>query len=238
MLVKCNFCEQTFELVAFYHKHLLENHRIPPSMIHNYAPNISPEDDMRQSAALLQPSALLQPPAINSQQTASHTLTTMAFSNGVRVRASSTTDDDSNQPAIRVDSPHHSTGVDSTQKECPVCFMNVEKSEHVFYPCTHSLCQTCFNKWEKSSVINRCPICRQPYNSPGATNINPLGASEANDPYPIPSVVQELQEENSPWRSIWQLNEPSPIPSIEMLLQDDSLWHTDWQLDSTWPSDW
>ncbi len=182
MVIDCEICGKTFVLVAFYHKHLLYDHRIPPSMIHNYVPNISLEEDLRQSAALVQPAGLLplQPPAINSQKVANHNLTTMTFSNGVRVRASSTTDDDSNQPAIRVDSPHHSTGVDSTQKECPVCFMNVEKSEHVFYPCTHSLCQSCFNEWEKSSAINQCPICRQPYNSTGASSINSTGASSIN----------------------------------------------------------
>lgn len=37
-------------------------------------------------------------------------------------------------------------------EECIICFE--EKNNFIFYPCTHKVCKTCFDKMDK-----KCPIC-------------------------------------------------------------------------------
>lgn len=41
--------------------------------------------------------------------------------------------------------------------ECPICDMNRDNYTG-FYKCTHSLCRTCFDKWNIKN--NTCPFCR------------------------------------------------------------------------------
>ncbi len=107
----------------------------------------------------------VQGPTISIQQFGSRIVTTMTFPNDVQVRSSSATGGDNDQSFTKVDSPGQNVKADPARKDCPVCFDEYDASEHVFYPCGHSLCQACFTSWKSACRrrTNRCPVCQEPY---------------------------------------------------------------------------
>ena len=167
-MIRCTLCRRSFVSLALYHRHLMVAHCIPPSipgqlMLARNQSAMGHYEPDRTAMGPLQSQQAVQAPTTSIQTTGSYIVTTTTFSNGVRIRSSSATNDDNNPPFRKIDSPDQNIRANPAHKECPVCYVECDVSGHVFYPCSHSLCQDCFNKWNDLPQVNRCPVCRQPY---------------------------------------------------------------------------
>ncbi len=162
----CPFCRNSYAAVALRDRHILRAHW---TTLHGGGSSRSPgvlvniTSSTRDDGGSSQQG--VQAPAVSVQQLGSHTVTTTTFSNGAQFRSSSATGGDNHQSSTKVDSPGQNVRADPARKDCPVCLDEFDVSEHVFYPCGHSVCRACFRSWDSECRhgTNRCPLCRHPY---------------------------------------------------------------------------